>query len=199
MTPEEKIIALFRESIEVHANHGEFVANQLSVASELLAGTFIQGSHVLVCGQAVSSINAQYLVVNLLNQGSRERPGFPAHLLDSNATLLAAIGQSYGANEILSRQISALGREGDVLVVFTTTGASQSLVNAVQAAHKRKMPVILFSGNEGGHVAQLLDGDDIEIRVSAASEFLIQEVHLLMTHGLCELVDDLLFGGRSDA
>jgi D-sedoheptulose 7-phosphate isomerase len=197
MDPIEKIISLFHASIEARASHGEHLAYQLAGASELMANTFVNDGRVLLCGNASAAISAQYFATALLNQGSRERPGLPAQLLDANPALLAAIGQSYGDNEIFSRQIQALGREGDVLVIYTATGSSQNLINAVQAAHEKNMRVIFFSGNDGGHVAQLLDAKDVEITAPIASEFLTHEIHLLMSFILCDLIDDHLFGVRT--
>jgi len=198
MSADEKIIALFRDSIEAHANHGEFLAPLVAAAGELAVNALVQGRQLLVCGQAASAVNAQYLAMTLLNQGARERPGLPAQLLDGNATLVSTISQSYGVNEIYARQINALGREGDVLVVFTTADVAQSLVNAVKAAHRIGMSVILFSGGDRGPVAHLLDGDDIEIRVPVAFDPLVHEMHMLMSSGFCDLIDDSLFGERSD-
>jgi len=194
MDPIEKIISLFHNSIETRASYGEQLAYQLAAAGELMANTFVNDGRVLLCGYASAAITAQHFAAILVNQGSRERPGLPAQLLDVNA---AALGQSHGTSEIFSRQIRALGQSGDVLVMYSVTASSQSLINAVQAAHEKNMRVILFSGNDGGNVAQLLDADDIEIRVPIASEFLIHEMHLLMSFILCDLIDDHLFGERA--
>lgn len=197
MDPIEKIISLFHASIEVRASYGEHFAYQLAGASELMANTFVNDGRVFLCGNASAAISAQHFATALLNQGSRERPGLPAQLLDATPALLAAIGQSYGENEVYSRQIQALGRSGDVLVIYTATGSSQNLINAVQAAHEKDMRVIFFSGSDGGHVAQLLDASDVEITAPIASEFLTHEIHLLMSFILCDLIDDHLFGARA--
>lgn len=197
MDPIEKIISLFHASIEARASYGEHLAYQLAGASELMANTFVNDGRVFLCGHGAAAISAQHFATALLNQGSRERPGLPAQLLDANPALLAAIGQSYGEHEIFSRQIQALGRSGDLLVIYTATGSSQNLINAVQSAHEKNMRVILFCGDDGGHVAQLLDASDVEITAPIASEFLTHELHLLMSFILCDLIDDHLFGVRA--
>ncbi len=196
MDPIEKIIALFHNSIEVRASYGEQLAYQLAGAGELIANTFVNDGRVLLCGYASAAITAQHFATVLLNQGSRERPGLPVQLLDASAATLSAIGQSYGVSEVFSRQIRASGKAGDLLVMYITSGSSQSLINAVQAAHEKNMQVILFSGDTGSNVTQLLDANDIEIRVPASSEFLIHEMHLLMSFILSDLIDDQLFGAR---
>lgn len=190
----EKIIRLFHRSIAAKADHGEMLAPQLADAATLLSSTFVNGNRILLCGFGSSAINAQHFATVLLNQHSRERPGLPAQLIDAGTTM-AAIGQSYGASEVFARQIRALGQAGDLLMIYSTTGNPQSLVNAVQAAHERDMRVLYLGGNDGGHLAQLLGSDDIEILVPVESEFLVHELHILITFILCELIDDHLFGG----
>lgn len=192
----EKIIGLFHRSIAARAEHGEMLAPQLADAAALLASTFINENRLLLCGFGNSAINARHFATVLLNQHDRERPGLPALLLDSESTM-AAIGHSYGAGEVFSRQVRALGQAGDVLMIYTTSGNPQNLINAVQAAHERGMRVIYLGGNDGGHLAQLLGSDDMEILVPVESEFVIHELHLLITYILCDLVDDQLFGGNN--
>lgn len=190
----EKIIGLFHRSIAAKAEHGEMLAPQLADAATLLATTFLNEGRVLLCGFGNSLINAQHFATVLLNQHNRERPGLPAILLDGGVTM-AAIGHSYGASEVFARQIRAQGQRGDVLMIYSTTGNPQSLINAVQAAHERGMRILYLCGNDGGHLAQLLGCDDMEILVPVESEFLVHELHLLMSFMLCELIDDQLFGG----
>lgn len=192
----EKIIGLFHRSITARAEHGELLAPPLADAAQLLATTFVQEKRLLLCGFGSSSINAQHFATVLLNQHERERPGLPAQLLDSGPAM-AAIGHSYGPSDVFSRQIRAQGQAGDLLMIYSTTGNPQSLVNATQAAHERGMRIIFLGGNDGGHVAQLLNSDDLEILVPESSEFAVHEMHLLITFILCELIDDQLFGGIS--
>jgi D-sedoheptulose 7-phosphate isomerase len=191
----EKIITLFHRSIAARAEQGEILAPPLADAAALLASTFIHEKRLLLCGFGNSAINAQHFATVLLNQHERERPGLPAQLLDSGSTM-AAIGHSYGPSEVFSRQIRAQGQAGDLLMIYTTSGNPQSLINAVQAAHERGMRVIYLGGNDGGHIAQLLGSDDLEILVPIESEFAIHEMHLLITYILCDLIDDQLFGGN---
>lgn len=191
----EKIITLFHQSIEARANLGEHLAPSLVAASDLLVSTFVNDGRALVCGYGQSAIVAQHFTTTLLNQGDRERPALPAILLDSCFSTHSAITQRYGAGEVFARQVRALGQQGDLLVVFTATGNPQILINAVQAAHDREMAILLFNGNERGHCAQLLDGNDIEIAVPLQTELLMHEMHLLLAGAMCELIDDRLFGG----
>src|SRR5690606_18362202 len=145
----EKIINLFHRSIAARAEQGEILAPQLADAATLLASTFINEKRVLLCGFGSSAINAEHFATVLLNQYERERPALPAQLLDSGSSM-AAIGHSYGPSEVFSRQIRAQGQVGDLLMIYSTTGNPQSLINAVQAAHERGMRIIYLGGSEGG-------------------------------------------------
>lgn len=195
MDPVEKAIRLFHHSIETRATYGEALALQLASAAELLVSTLVSDSRLFVCGHGNSLVTAQQFATLLLNQGSRERPALPVLMLDTNSATLTAISQSYGFAEIFSRQIQTLGKPNDLLVIYSTTGNPQTLINALQAAHGRGMRVLCFSGHDGGNLAQLLDRNDLEIRIPVVEEFLILEMHLLATFILSELIDDTLFGG----
>ncbi len=95
---------------------------------------------------------------------------------------------------MFSKQIKALGQAGDLLLAITTSGDSANVTDAVVAAHERNMRVIALTGREGGRLAQLLSNEDVEIRVPSQSTARIQEVHLLIIHCLCDLVDRRLLG-----
>jgi D-sedoheptulose 7-phosphate isomerase len=192
--PVEKAISLFHQSIATRAEHGEMLAAQLADASELLSTALLNDGRLLVCGYGNSSLQAQYLVTLLLSQHQRERPALPALLLSHCMATLTAIGQHYGPNDLFSRQIHTLGQTNDVLVIYTATGNPQSLLNAVQAAHERNMRVLCLTGREGGHLSQLLENDDLDIQAPVSPDFLVNDIHQLMTAILCELIEDRLFG-----
>ena len=104
------------------------------------------------------------------------------------------IRDSYHYNEIFSKQIRALGNNGDVLLAISTSGNSANVIQAIQAAHDREMHVVVLSGKDGGDIASILQPEDIEIRVPSDVTARIQEVHLLAIHCLCDLIDLQLFG-----
>mgnify|MGYP002760867694 CR=1 FL=1 len=110
---------------------------------------------------------------------------------------MTAIANGYDYSEVFARQSPALGSAGDVLRAITTSGRSPSVVSAVNAAHDRGLDVIALSGKDGGDVAALLGPSDVEIRVPSESTARIQEVHLLVIHCLCDMVDRQLFGGTT--
>ena len=151
---------------------------------------------LLIAGNGISAANAQVLCASLSNRFERERPGLPAITLGSDFTTQTSIANDYSYNEIFAKQIRALGRPGDCLILFTTSGNPNNLVQAVAAAHERDMNVFVFSGRDGGYVASVLDANDLELRVPVNSRARIHEVHLLSIFCLCDLIDQQLFGAE---
>ena len=123
-----------------------------------------------------------------------ERPGLPAMALTTDSSTLTAIANDYQYAEVYAKQIRALGQEGDVLLAISTSGESHNIIHAVEAAQERGMGVIALTGREGGRLAPLLRDNDFEIRVPARSTARIQEVHIMVIHSLCDLVDRQLLG-----
>jgi D-sedoheptulose 7-phosphate isomerase len=123
-----------------------------------------------------------------------ERPGLPAIALSTDSSTITAISNDYQFAEIYSKQIRALGNAGDVLIGISTSGESHNIVHAIDAAHERDMVVIALTGREGGQIADLMNQQDIEIRVPTWSTARIQEVHIMILHSICDLVDLQLLG-----
>jgi DnaA initiator-associating protein len=107
---------------------------------------------------------------------------------------MTAIANDYGYKEVFSKQIKALGQAGDILVAFSTSGNSKNVIHAMKAALNRDMLIIAMTGKDGGEMAGLLSTNDVEIRVPSPSTARTQEVHLLVIHTLCDLIDNRLFG-----
>jgi D-sedoheptulose 7-phosphate isomerase len=123
-----------------------------------------------------------------------ERPGLPAIALTTDSSTLTSIANDYSYDQVFSKQVNALGQQGDILLAISTSGNSTNVNRAIQAAHDREMQVIALSGKQGGDMASLLTADDVEIRVPSDSTARIQEVHLLAIHCICDLVDHQLLG-----
>ena len=104
------------------------------------------------------------------------------------------IGHHVNTHEIFSKQVRAFGQEGDVLLAISTSGNSANVIEAIKIAHAREMKVIMLSGREGGAMRELIKAGDVEICVPSQITARIQEVHLLVLHCLCDLIDTQLFG-----
>ncbi|HQQ62692.1 MAG TPA: SIS domain-containing protein [Pseudomonadales bacterium] len=187
---------LFQNSISAKIDCVEVITPALIEAGFVLSQCLLSEHKILACGNGASSLNAQYFATTFLNQGERERPGFPVILLDSNSAVLSGIEHDYGIHDAYARQIRALGQAGDCLLIFTRTGMPANLLNAVTAAHEKNIRVIVISAQDGGHLPTLLDEKDVEVRVPLTSRFRIYEIHLLLSFALCELIEHQLFGGE---
>ena len=185
----------FLDSIETKRNALEEVIIPIKHAANCISDSLLNEGKVLSCGNGGSAGDAQHFSAELLNRFEIERPGLPAVALTTDSSTLTAIANDYDYDQIFSKQILALGTNKDVLLAISTSGNSSNIIKAVQAAHERNMQVLSLTGNKGGKLAKLLKGDDIEIRVPSDRTARIQEIHLLVIHCLCDIIDAILFGG----
>jgi len=164
------------------------LAAQITKAVELLHACFASGNKVLMCGNGGSSEQAQHFATELMGRYKKERQALPAIVLGSYAPLLTALGNDYGFETVFSRELSGLGKRGDVLVAFSTSGNSKNVIEAVSVAKNLGIKTIGFSGEKGA----LRTAVDIALAVSSADTPRIQETHLLMVHIISELIEDIL-------
>lgn len=194
MELEQRITDLIDSNIEVALKCREDLPPYIAHAGELLVHCLLSDKKILSCGNGGSAFAAQHFVSRMLNRFERERPALPAIALSSDSTTITAIANDYSFNEIFSKPIRALGQEGDILLAISTSGTSANTVQAVQAAHDRNMRVVALTARDGGDVTRLLHQDDIEVRVPTTSSARAQELHLLIIHTLCDLIDRQIFG-----
>ena len=193
MQQDQRIKTLFDASIATKQAAAEVIVPNIAAAAGLMINTLKDGGKILTCGNGGSAGDAQHFSSELLNRFERERPALPAIALTTDSSTLTSIANDYQFADIFSKQVSALGQANDILLAFTTSGNSPNVIEAITAAHVKNMRVVLASGKDGGRAAQKLDDGDIEIRVPSNSTARIQEVHLLVIHCLCDLIDYTLF------
>jgi len=201
MEPVDRIKQIFSESLAVKRDAADTIADDIARVAETLGHALLADHKILTCGNGGSAADAQHFSAEMLNRFERERPGLPAIALTTDASTITSIANDYQFSEVFAKQIRALGRPGDCLLCFSTSGESGNIVAAVQAAHDRDMRVVLITGRDGGRAAKLLDDGDLELRVPSWSTARIQEVHLMISHCLCDLIDHQLLGqeNRHDA
>ena len=190
----DRVSALFEASIDTKRRAQPVLAGPIVGAGELIVGRLLGGGKVLACGNGGSAADAQHFASEMVNRFEHERPGLPAIALTTDSSTLTSIANDYAYDQVFAKQVRALGQPTDVLVAITTSGNSPSIVAAVEAAHERDLAVVALTGREGGRVASALREGDVEIRVPADSTARIQEVHLLVIHCLCDLIDAQLLG-----
>lgn len=161
-------------------------------AASMVFDAIQQGGKILSCGNGGSAGDAQHFSSEMLNRFEQERRGLPAIALTTDTSTLTSIANDYSYERVFARQIEALGRKGDVLLAISTSGNSANVNRAIDAAHECGMQVIALSGKAGGSMKDLLQADDVELRVPADSTARIQETHLLLIHCICDLVDQML-------
>ncbi len=184
-----RIQRLFADSIETKRLAAEQLPTAIDRAASLLIDCIVQGGKILICGNGGSAADAQHFASELLNRFELERRGLPAIALTTDSSTLTSIANDYRYEDVFARQIRALGRPGDALLAISTSGKSANIVAAVTAAQQQQMTVVSLSGRNGGNVANILTAKDAEIRVTAQVTARIQEVHLLVIHCICDLID----------
>jgi len=189
---EYRIRQHFQDSIQVKTQALETLTMPIAQAAESMTQALLNEHKILSCGNGGSAGDAQHFSSEMLNRFEMERPGLPAISLTTDSSTITSIANDYSFNEIFSKQVRALGQVGDVLLAISTSGRSENVIHAIKAAHDRKMTVVVLSGRDGGSIASMLTEQDIEIRVPATSTARIQEVHILIIHCLCDLIDQQL-------
>ncbi len=184
----------FNESIQVKTEAAELLAPVIVAAAEAMTNCLLGEHKILSCGNGGSAADAQHFSSEMLNRFEMERPGLPAIALTTDTSTITSIANDYQYAEIFSKQIRALGQAGDILLAFSTSGESHNIIHAVDAAHDRDMNVIVLTGREGGQIADMMKQNDFELRVPSWSTARIQEVHIMIIHSLCDLIDRHLLG-----
>jgi len=172
------------------------LAPVITAAAGLMTRCLLEDGKILSCGNGGSAADAQHFSSELLNRFELERPGLPAMALTTDSSTITSIANDYAFVEVFAKQVRALGQPADALLAISTSGNSENVVRAIHAAHERGLRVVALTGRDGGAVADALGPEDIEIRVPAERTCRIQEVHLLVIHCLCDLIDAELLEPR---
>jgi D-sedoheptulose 7-phosphate isomerase len=181
---------IFRESSQLKEaflrDNLEKIIRTVDVITEALK----KGNKVLLFGNGGSAADAQHIAGEFVNRFLIERPPLPASALTTDTSGLTSIGNDYDFSEIFSKQIRALGQEGDIAWGFSTSGGSVNVVKALEAAKKMGLVTIGFTGRDGGAVGMI---SDCHLNVPSNVTPRVQEVHIVVAHAICELVDWRLF------
>ena len=172
-------------------------APHYSAQVEAIADAFVKalraGNKVLWCGNGGSAAEAQHMAAELSGRFLRERPGLYSESLSVNSSTLTCVGNDYGYDRVFSRQVEAFARPGDVVVGMTTSGTSRNVVLALEAAKQRGAVTVAFTGNGGGTAGEIAD---LTLLGPDGYAAIVQEVHQVMAHIVCDLVEQqLIFDG----
>ena len=194
MDLQDRIINHFSDSIQTQQETMNGLCELIEYASNRLVAALLNDKKILACGNGASATTVQLLAAAMLNQYEITRPALPVIALNTDAVTLTAIANHYHFDEVFAKQLRALGQSGDILIVYTDGKHSNNIAKTINAAHDKDISVIALTGNNGGMISPLLDETDIEIRVPSMSSSHIQEIHVMVTHCLCYLIDHQLFG-----
>ncbi len=191
-----RVQQIFQDSIATKQAAAGVLAEPVAAGAKAMVEALLANGKILACGNGGSAADAQHFAAEMLNRFEMERPGLPAFALTTDSSTLTSIANDYDFVQVFSKQVRALGQATDILLAISTSGNSPNVVDAIIAAHERGMRVVAMTGRDGGAVAKTLAATDVEIRVPAQSTARIQEVHLVVLHCLCDLIDHQLIGGN---
>ncbi len=181
---------LFAQTLQDHrdavARLGPEHLRAIAALAADVARAWSGGGRLLVCGNGGSAADAQHIVAELVGRFARERRACAALALTVNASTLTAVANDYGFDEVFARQVEGLGRPGDVLLVISTSGNSPNCLRAAECARAGGLRVHGFLGRDGGRLRGLVDSALVAPAVDTPR---IQEIHIMMGHLLCELLE----------
>ncbi len=196
MELEERIIGHFHSTMDTCAQTIEHYTPMIAEASEIILPCLVSEGQILCAGNGASAAIAAQFSAQLLNRFRHDRPGLPCSVLNASSAVMSGIAHDSGYAEVYARQIQALGRAGDILLVISTGGRDASLVQAIQAAHDRDMQVIALTGRDGGNMTALLRPEEIEFCIASDDDPCIHMAHTLILHSLTDLIEFQLFGAE---
>jgi D-sedoheptulose 7-phosphate isomerase len=192
----EKIIAkIVDENQKIKEDFIKKNTSKLIYLAEHIARAFKDNGKIMLCGNGGSAADAQHIAAEFVNRFKLERPPLPALALTTDTSVLTSISNDYGYEEVFSKQIKALGIEGDILLAISTSGRSASVVSAIKIAKEKGLYTVGFIGGYGGEMLELAD---LALVVESMSTPRVQEIHILAGHLICELVEYILFVKNSD-
>lgn len=182
--------SLFDASIAAKRKARDALPAAIVDAARTMQECLAAGGKILVCGNGGSAADAQHFSAELLNRFEAPRRALAAVALTTDSSTLTSVANDLEFAQVFARQVDALGRAGDILLAITTSGNSANVEAAIASAQRAGCRVVLLSGRDGGRAGARLESGDVEIRVPDAATARIQEVHLLVLHALCRLLDD---------
>ena len=178
------------ESVKTKTHFIRENSSNLILLSEKIVWAFTNDHKLMLCGNGGSAADAQHIAAEFVNRFQLERPPLPAIAFTTDTSVITSIGNDYSFDDIFSKQVKALGMEGDILLTLSTSGNSANILTAVKAARNQGIYTVGLTGGDGGKLASLVD---MALVVQNPSTPRIQETHILAGHIICQLVDYILF------
>jgi len=186
----EKILKAFEESSSVKQQFIQENVAMVVEVSKLLSDTFNNGNKLILFGNGGSASDASHIAGEFVNRFKKERPGLPAIALNTDIAVITAIANDYDFTEIFARQLKVIAQDGDVVIAISTSGNSPNILKAMDAAKKKKIKIIAFTGAKGDKMAAKAHYAFV---VPSSNTPRIQETHITLGHVLCQMVEEILF------
>lgn len=195
MSLQNRIVNHFTDSIQTKQDALAELCELIELASQRIVSTLLNDRKIFSCGNGRSAMSAQLLASALLNQFERDRPSLPAIALTTDTTTITGIANDFSYEDVFAKPIRSLGQGGDILVTYADGNHSASIAKAITVAHGKDISIIALTGEKSETISALLTELDLEIRVPSNSAIRTHEVHVLVTHCICDLIDHQLFDG----
>jgi len=179
----------FNQHLEVQKKTLEILEKKIYLASEVISNCLKNNGLIMWCGNGGSASDSMHLSAELIGKSKEKRKSLRSISLASDSSSITCIANDFGYENLFSRQLEGLGTKNDVLISLTTSGNSSNIINVLKRAKELNIKTILMSGNSGGSCAGMAD---IELLVPSTSTARIQEMHSLIGHSLCDLVEENL-------
>lgn len=183
----------FSEHIKASQNTLESIVDQIETASKICINSLKNGGKILIMGNGGSAADAQHIAAELVGRYKTERKGLPAIALTTDTSAITSIANDYGFLHVFDRQVEALAHKDDVVIGISTGGTSPNVVNALTAANKLDCKTIGLSGKDGGDFNALCD---VNLVVNSNDTPRIQEMHILIGHTICHLIEQESFKSK---
>jgi D-sedoheptulose 7-phosphate isomerase len=180
----------FKECGEVRARFLKENLPKFLETINLISQAFERGNKLLLFGNGGSAADAQHIAAEFVNRYIIDRPPLPAIALTTDTSILTSVSNDLAFQEIFSKQVKALGKDGDIAIGLSTSGNSSNVIKAFEVAREMGIKTVALVGNDGGMLAKIAD---IAMIVPSSSTPRIQETHILVAHILCEMVEHQLF------
>ena len=177
------------DELEEHIKNSKSIYKlipKINKLTNIILSAFKEEKKLLICGNGGSAADAQHFSSELIGKYEKERSSFPAIALTTDSSAITAISNDFGFNNVFSRQIEGLGKSGDILIVISTSGNSKNLVKAIETAKKKNITCVALLGKNGGLISEMVD---LDIIISSNRTSRIQEMHGLIIHIICGLIE----------
>lgn len=176
----------FNLHLQVAQKTSSNIIGSIELSAEMCIESIKNDKKILICGNGGSAADAQHIAAEIVGRYKSDRNGLPAIALTTDSSILTSIGNDFGFEYIFERQVQALANEGDILIGISTGGSSTNVINALKLAKRKNCKLIGLSGKDGGDFNNLCD---LNLVVPSQDTPRIQEMHILIGHIICQLID----------